>query len=1076
MPITEVGKDQRQSVRQRWWSFFCLCLTLLLGLGAAAPVAHAATAHINVGSYGGLADIRDVIRLRGSCEPGFFERLTRATWYIQVVKPNGSVSEHQIDTGVSYEWLDDAVVEHPFKTFAKPGERLRFRFHCEATMASNSAYSDDFEIMRMAATINLGDTSVPYNTTSLPVYGDVNYGAQGVALYHGNSELVRLATPAGKSTYEGTLGTSDIPIGSSWDIDVWAYASLPGGMAWEKVKTVKVTKQKVPPPPPKPTWVAPDEGTWQNPKTDISMTGKTVDYATKAEVMWQVKGATGWPINWEVDIAPDGNGQFSTTIYDSAKWKEGTYEINFGTQRGNGYYSEHAGWRTVHIDRTAPTVSWEGSPADGAIVRDILIKGKVTDAGSGPARAELQLREGDGQWQSPVSVTLGSGGAFSHDFGVRKDASYQVRLRGVDKVNNVSGWSKPRTFVLDRTAPKITIASPADHSWYNGKTLRVVGRIDDAVSGVGKIWIVWAPGVGSYYEREDVVPNAEGVLDFTLDSLGGKDLEIAVGAEDGVGNIGYAPESYSTGTGLHVKVDTKAPTVALSHGLAIGQTTWFKSTQVTVGGVGTDNESGVATGQYRWRNTALTAAPWTESAALPAGTDGAFANTMTLLEQNAAYEVQMRATDRAGNVSPWSGSAFLKVKTTAPVVAWADSDAVEPGTDRITVRGRLTDSQPTQATVKIAWGRVVDAWQYLSVTAAADGTFSHTFTNLEPGTHYEFKLLATDVAGNVAQPTERRRAWTWQAAGDVFSEFKLTPEAHQDIDGSGGFTVGDKLVYRLRVVAATDIDNFQLSLTLPGGIATELDPGHRVAINPATRINTAHGYLITHRLNQDWQGTSGDGALLVRKNGQGSPDLKKGDVVVLDIPVVLREGATGTLSAQANAWSANNPGIVGEKAGSVDIQMQADGFPVDRGLSASLQPEGLPPVLTPLGTEFTYVVTLTAHHWPMHGAHLNYVLPQGLHRNGAPGFAVNSDLQQGLNAAWRGTAAAADLLTSTATLAPGQQAIVRVPVKLDANEVGELCSEIEAGAASLRGTQWLGHRVDVELIDEDYSIHCPKPR
>ncbi|TAL53376.1 fibronectin type III domain-containing protein [Pandoraea sp.] len=1060
----------------KWSSTACLAAFLLLALSIWAPAARAVTAHIYTSEYDTKPDIRDSIPLHGSCEKGFLETRQRATWYIELKRPNGSTSDHRLATSTDTAWLDNAKISPSVNVFGRPGDRIRFRFYCQGTSGTDTAHTPYLYLRKIGASVNQGDVTIPYNTSQMTLSGYAYDGAQGVAVYHGNHELERFEAPANSARFSGILDISDVPIGGSWNLDMWAYASLPTGMHWRKIKTIKITKQHIPPPPPKPTLISPANGSWHNPSSEVVVTGKTTHYAIGALVRWERVTEPTLQRIWEIPVTPDGNGHVDIALIESAQWSDGEYRFSFATQREGGHYGEYTEWRTIYVDRTAPTVSWEGSPADGAIVKDLVIKGKVADTGSGPARAELQLKAGDGAWQAPVSAALNSDGSFSHNFNVSAEGAYQVRLRGIDKVDNVSAWSETRTFVVDRTAPVITIASPSDNSWYDGERLRVIGRIEDPVSGVGKVWLgSWHAGQGSYYQWHEVSLSADGVLDATLTGLGGKDLQIAVGAEDGVGNIGYVPGPYSTSTGLHVKVDTDAPTVAWRSGLATGQTTWFKSTRVTLGGTGTDSKSGVASGQYRWRNTAVAGAAWTESAALAAGADGAFAGTLSLLEQDAAYEVQLRATDRAGNVSAWSGSAFVKVKTTVPVVAWADSNAIEPGSDRITVRGRLSDASPTLANVKIGWGRVIDPWQYVSVKAGADGSFSHTFTGLVPGTHYEFKLLATDAAGNAAQPTERRRAWTWQAASEVFDQFTLSPEAHQDVDGSGGFTPGDKLVYRLRFVAGVDIKNFQVSLTLPEGVATDRNPGSRVQINPATRIDTSHGYLITHRLNQSWQGTSGDAALLVKKDGYGSPDLKKGDVVVLDIPVVLLDTAKGTLSAQARAWSGSNPAIVGEESGSVDVVMQAGGFPVAKALSASMATEGLPDGLTPLGTPFTYVVTLAAEHWPMRGAQLNYVLPRGLHRNGAPSFDSQSHLQQGLNADWEGTPAKANLLGGTAALAAGQRAVLRVPVKLDGNEVGDLCSEIQAGAATVSGNLWLGHRIDVELVDEDLSIHCPKP-
>ncbi|WP_418936793.1 BapA/Bap/LapF family large adhesin [Leclercia adecarboxylata] len=142
---------------------------------------------------------------------------------------------------------------------------------------------------------------------------------------------------------------------------------------------------------------------------------------------------------------------------------------------------------------------------------------------------------------------------------------------------------------------------------------------------------------------------------------------------------------------------------------------------------------------------------------VPVSATGAWSFTLPEALDDGTYSLTLTATDPAGNVSPPSAPFSLVVDTlsTAPVITGANDD-VGPVTGNVASGGTTNDNTPTLSGTAEAGSSVAiyEGNRLLgTVEANADGIWSFTPTVVLAEGLHSFTVIATDLAGNVSQPS-----------------------------------------------------------------------------------------------------------------------------------------------------------------------------------------------------------------------------------------------------------------------------------------------------------------------------------
>jgi hypothetical protein len=176
---------------------------------------------------------------------------------------------------------------------------------------------------------------------------------------------------------------------------------------------------------------------------------------------------------------------------------------------------------TVLVDPTPPTVAIT-FPVAGAFYTDASwnagcasrICGTAADTGTGVAIVQVSVRQATGNYwdgaafASVTEVFLFATGTTSWSFAFpaanfTTDGAYTVRAVANDFVGG-SGTAS-RTATIDRTAPTVAIAFPANGSTYNatswnaGCSSSICGTAADAGSGVNAVQVSIRQGSGNYW-------------------------------------------------------------------------------------------------------------------------------------------------------------------------------------------------------------------------------------------------------------------------------------------------------------------------------------------------------------------------------------------------------------------------------------------------------------------------------------------------------------------------------------------------------------------------------------------------
>ncbi len=439
-------------------------------------------------------------------------------------------------------------------------------------------------------------------------------------------------------------------------------------------------------------------------------------------------GENGWYVSPALVTSTDSDatsGVANTQVQvDGGPWQDGT-SVNVETDgthtlvflatdvAGNTTTSAPV---TVMVDRTAPVPDFAMDPtspngANGWYNLPVTVTADSSDATSGVASQGVSL---DGSIWTP-SLTISSNG------------TYTVQVRATDQAGNTASSSK--TIHLDATPPTASFVLPSangNNGWY-------VSPVTGSVSGTDA-----TSGVASQLVSLDG-SSWSGSLNLTSDGI----YTVNGRVTDLAGN--------TTNISQIVSIDATPPVIdtpVLSG--TPGLEGWYTST-VGVWASATDATSGIASTAY-----SVDGGVWMTTA--PILTDG-------------VHTVQIKVTDKAGNVSRTSASA--SVDATPPVSAFISpaegSTTNISGNQVVHLIGATSDATSGVASAGISlddgrtWQglplRTGDAWAYDWNCLRNNGTYTFLVRASDHAGNLEHTAKVTIVVGNQAPSVSLTSFW-----------------------------------------------------------------------------------------------------------------------------------------------------------------------------------------------------------------------------------------------------------------------------------------------------------------------------
>ena len=396
--------------------------------------------------------------------------------------------------------------------------------------------------------------------------------------------------------------------------------------------------------------------------------------------------ATGSPVQTLTATRSGG----TWTVDGSPALAEGTYTAQASQADTAGNTGTSAA-RTFVVDTTAPAVAI-AAPADGARINDATpdITGSGGTGAGDAGTVTLRLYAGSSVSGTPLQTgtpAVGGGGGWSFTAAALPEGTYTVQATQSDTAGN-SGTSTARTFVVDTTAPGVTLTAPADGSRTSDTTPAYSGAAGnaagDSASVTVKVYI--GTGTGGTLVQTRTATRSGGT--WTVDgspALGEGTYTAQASQADDAGNTGTSAARTFT-------VDTTAPAVTLA-APADGAT--FTSGAIAfsgVGGTATGDGSSVTVRVYA--GATATGSPVQTLNTTRDGATGAYSVTASPPLPDGQYTAQASQGDVGGNTGASAARTFTVngppvVTVTSPPPAQCSATTRRPSA-AIAARPRAT--------------------------------------------------------------------------------------------------------------------------------------------------------------------------------------------------------------------------------------------------------------------------------------------------------------------------------------------------------------------------------------------------
>ncbi len=533
-------------------------------------------------------------------------------------------------------------------------------------------------------------------------------------------------------------------------------------------------------------------------------------------------GASVNPLNLVQTLTATRNGITGAYSVDSAALAEGTYTAQ-ASQSDTAGNTGSSSANTFVVDTTAPIISLV-TPADGSSTND------TTPAFSGTAgtltgdSATVTVKIYTGASVNPLNLvqTLtatrnGITGAYSVDSAALAEGTYTAQASQSDTAGN-TGSSSANTFVVDTTAPIISLVTPADGSSTNDTTPAFSGTAGTLTgdSATVTVKIYTGASVNPLNLVQTLTATRNGITGaYSVDSaaLAEGTYTAQASQSDTAGNTG----SSSANTFV---VDTTAPIISLvtpADGSSTNDTTpAFSGTAGTLTGDSATVTVKIYTGAsvnplnlvqtLTATRNGITGAYSVDSAALAEGT----------------YTAQASQSDTAGNTGSSSANTFV-VDTTAPIISLvtpADGSSTNDTTPAFSgTAGTLTGDSAT-VTVKIYTGASVNPLNLVQTLTATrngiTGAYSVDSAALAEGT-YTAQASQSDTAGNTGSSSAN--TFVVDTTAPIISlvtpaDGSSTNDTTPTFSGTAGTLTGDSATVTVKIYTGASVNPLNLVQTL----------------------------------------------------------------------------------------------------------------------------------------------------------------------------------------------------------------------------------------------------------------------
>lgn len=378
---------------------------------------------------------------------------------------------------------------------------------------------------------------------------------------------------------------------------------------------------------------------------------------------------------------------------------DGTYDVRVRQTDAAGNVSS-ASSLDVTRDTASPVAPSLSLAENTGSTSDTVTSNGTVNVGAVESGASWEYSTNGSTWQA------GSGSSFTLDEG---DGTYTIQVRQTDIAGNLSSAGTLASVTLDTTSPSAPSVSLANDSGENASdlltnngTVNVSGLESAASWEYSTDGSTWTAGCGS---------------SFTLS--GDDEYHVQVRQTDSAGNV-------SDNASLNFSLDATAPDApSLSLETDTGSSASDAiSTEAAV------QVSGIDRGNT-WEYSVDGGSSWQDGS-------GSGSESVT---QDGTYNVQVRQTDSAGNVSPVASLTFTR--DTADPVAPSLSLSEDTGIS-------ASDALTNNGTVDVGALESGASWEYSLDGGSSWSTGSgNSFTASESG-ELSVRVRQTDVAGNTS--------------------------------------------------------------------------------------------------------------------------------------------------------------------------------------------------------------------------------------------------------------------------------------------------------------------------------------
>lgn len=321
------------------------------------------------------------------------------------------------------------------------------------------------------------------------------------------------------------------------------------------------------------------------------------------------------------------------------------------------------------------------------------------------------------------------------------DGSHTCAVTVTDAAGNASAPLSLGTFVVDTTAPTLTVTAPVATT-YSNTTITVTGNAVDASSGLADISLHFGSTTIALNLATDINPvTGDWSKTVTTSDLPDGTYSLTVSATDNVGLTTTQPVAPVTVVFDHVN-----PNVAIT---SFGNDL-VANAPVLVAGTSSDPApaSGVVRVEVLYRVSGPGAFAHLGDATI--NPDGSWQLSPDFAPADGVYDVQAIAYDQAGNTSSYVVTN-LTYDTTNPAVAFTGSEPAASGQitrNNASFTGTASDGLTGIISVDLKWranGTV--GWSDLATLPVIAGDWSYTFRPASSG-YYDFLVVGTDNAGN----------------------------------------------------------------------------------------------------------------------------------------------------------------------------------------------------------------------------------------------------------------------------------------------------------------------------------------